>query len=356
MNTNWWCVGAALAAMIGLWPGGACGQLVDHSGSTAQGDALLGQGRFLSGMAWYELESAQAAAINEETQAAWNRSVQAGYNQYLLDRARRAGSRRSAITARMEKVEKTLAETQRRWRENPTQDEIRSGLALNALASDLADPAIPVSSWGQARVELPKEFSLPSVVFRFARSPRSRLPLDLSPSVVAIARMKGDEGWPVPLRRPDLNRDRDAYERAVKAAIARCAKGQRLQAADVDRLRDGLVSLKERAAQVVPSGAMLKQAVAYLDRLDEATRLFLDQEFAEELIRDVETHRAGTVGELLAFMKKYRLLFAEGGDDPAVWATYEKLHELLKSQKLALDFADVAEKAAEEKKAREKQR
>jgi hypothetical protein len=48
-------------------------------------------------------------------------------------------------------------------------------------------------------------------------------------------------------------------------------------------------------------------------------------------------------------MKKYRLMFAEGGDDPSVWATYERLHERLRRQKSAIVFADAAAEAEAEK-------
>ncbi len=334
----------------------AHGQLDPVGGATAQGDALRGQGLFLRGMAWYELGTAQANALNQQALESWNRSVQASYDQYLLDRARRAASRRSAVNARVEKAERTLAEARLRWREKPTLEDIRSGLALNAMASDLADPQIPATSWRNAKVDLPRDLAITSLVFQFAGTPRSRRPAELTPSVVALGRMTLAEGWPVALRRPELRSLRDAYERAVKSVIARCARGQQLEATEVDRVRDAVAALRDRSASVVPSGRMLKQANEFLDRLEVATRLFYEQEFAEELIRDVETHRANSIAELLAFMKKYRLLFGDGGDDPATWATYEKLHALLKQQRIALDFADVSEKLEEEKKARERQR
>jgi hypothetical protein len=192
-----------VAVSVGLWPWVAPGQFVDgYGGRTPQGDALRGGAQFLRGMAWYEIGSAEATALNQQALAEWNRSVQAGYQQYLLDRARRAADRRAAINARVERVEKSLAETQRRWRENPTKEDIRSGLALNALASDLADPRVPAAAWGQAKVELPRGFSLTSLVFRFANAPRYKAPGEPAPSVVAVGRMKVEGGWPVALRRP----------------------------------------------------------------------------------------------------------------------------------------------------------
>jgi len=328
----------------------------DLGGGTAQGDAHRGQAIFLRGMAWYELGTAQVNVLNQQAMESWNRSVQAGYEQHLLERARRVATRRSAINTRVEKAERALAETRLRWRERPTLEDVRSGVALNAITSELADPNIPVSSWKHAKVELPKDFALASLVFQFAGLPQSRRPMDLTPSVVGIGRMRLDEGWPVALRRPELRTGREAYERAIKALISRCAKGQPLLATEVDQVRDALVSLKDRTVGAVPAGRMLKQADEFLARLEVATRIFYEQEFAEELIRVVETHRANSIAELLAFMKKYRLLFSDGGDDPATWATYERLHALLKEQRLALVFADVPENLGGEGKARERRR
>jgi hypothetical protein len=168
--------------------------------------------------------------------------------------------------------------------------------------------------------------------------------------------MKVGDRWPIALRRPEQTAERTDYQRAVAALVGRCAQGKPLQAADVERVRNALARLKDRAERVIPAGGGLaKQAGAFLGQLDEATRLLLDHDFAEELVRDVEQHQAKTVAQLLAFMKKYRLLLDDAGDDPAVWNVYQKLYELLKSQKVALDFADVAEQqAAAEKSSRER--
>ncbi len=55
----------------------------------------------------------------------------------------------------------------------------------------------------------------------------------------------------------------------------------------------------------------------------------------------MERHRATTVGHLLAFMRKYRLLFAEADDTAESWATYETLCDLLRRQKFELGPAEV---------------
>jgi hypothetical protein len=306
-------------------------------GITAPGDELRGQARFLRGMAWYEIGSAQAGALQLEAMIEWNRAVRADYEQYLRARANRLSRARTLNNERQADAAERLEELRRRWRENPTRDDIRSGSALNALASDLADPAFTPDDWRTAPVSLPPDVSIQALAFRFTDSSGPRTPSAVGPTIVAIGRMKG-EHWPIALRRTDLAGERADYERAARRVVAACAKNQKLQAADFDRVRDRLAALKSRAAEVVPFDQR-KQALAHLDQLDRATRFLLDRAIAEELIRDVETHRAKTVGELLGFMKKYRLLFAEAEQDPDTWAVYETIYRLLKSQRL--EFAAI---------------
>ncbi len=306
-------------------------------GATADGEALRAQGQYLRGMAWYNFGAARAAAMDAEAQAAWNRAVRADYARELAERADRRAAKKALRDEREQDAAKRRAEARRRWREAPTPEDIRSGIALNALADDLADPKIPPARWAAAAVKLPPEVTIRTLAFRFAGMPRFKTLTPRSPGIVAIGRMAGQD-WPLSLRRPEVERERSAYRRAVAAAVARCAQGKPLRASDVDAVRDALLALRETAARVVPAdGGRLKQASAYLDRLDEATRIFLDNELAEELIRDVEQHRATTVGQLLAFMRKYRLLFAEADDTPQSAATYQTLYNLLRWQKAELD-------------------
>jgi hypothetical protein len=320
-------------------------------GTTVVGDSLRAQGRFLRGMAWYQVGTARAEALETAAAAEWNRSVQADYNRYLLERANRIASRRERGNQRQEQAAERLAEARRRWRENPTEDDIRSGIALNALAGDLADPAIPAGKWRVAVVDLPRELSIQSLAFRFADAPSYRLPPGMRPSTVALGRMKALGTWPIALRRPELEPERAAYRRTIAAVIATCVAEKPLQAGEVDAVRASLLALREKADDASPAGSGLaKQAKLFLDQLDEATKIFLDRDFAEELVRDAEGHQARTIGELLAFMKKYRLLFAEADQSPEVWAKYKALYELLRQQTVALQFADVADEPIEKER------
>src|SRR5262245_16963979 len=272
-------------------------QAAQGQGRTVQGDAFRGQGRFLRGMAWYELGEAQANALEAEAVFAWNRAVQTDYQQYLLEKAGRTAAKKALRNEREAEANKRLEEMRRRWREKPTVDDLRSGLALNALASDLADPKISPASWRDAPVNLPPDVTIRTLAFRFADAPQFKEAPGRATGVVAVSRMKG-ESWPMSLRRVELNTEREAYRRAVAAAVRTCAAGKTLGAREVDAIRETLSALKEKAVDAVPTdGGVRRQAVAYLNQLDEATRLFRDRDIAEELIRDVEHHEAKTVAE-----------------------------------------------------------
>ncbi len=309
-------------------------------GSTPQGDFLRGQGQFLKGMAWYEVGSAQSRAIDTQTMIIWNRAVQESYNQYLIERAQHNAGRLALRNARQQAAAKMLADTQRRWRLSPTTDDIRSGLALNALASDLADPSISASSWRVATVALPQDFSLPAMAFKITSAPGKGS--KLQQSTVAVQRMTVGEAWPLPFRRPELAAQCEAYKNAIRNVVGKCEKGTPLVSKDFEQLREAVDALKVKAPQVVPTRDGLRtQAQQFVRQLDDATKIFADQEFAEELIFDMQKHEATTVAELMAFMRKYRLLFAEADRRPDCLQLYDALYPMLREQKKKLGLADL---------------
>src|SRR4051812_20005280 len=116
----------AAAMALGLAPAvGPWGRAAEGQGVTAQGDALRGDGRFLRGMAWYELGEARARALEADAVTAWNRAVQADYQRDLLEKAGRAAARRALRNEREEEAARRLDAMRRRWRENPTAEDLR---------------------------------------------------------------------------------------------------------------------------------------------------------------------------------------------------------------------------------------
>ena len=158
-----------------------------------------------------------------------------------------------------------------------------------------------------------------------------------------------NDKWPLPFRRPEIDRECAAYEKAVAGVVEKCRKGVELQAADYDGLRDKVAELKKAVETAVPTRDNQRtQARDFVRRLDEATRIFAEQAYAEQLIRDVSEYEASTVAELLAFMRDYRLLFSDPGSSPEVASLYEGLYGLLRQQKDALGIKTEPEPVAQE--------
>ncbi len=314
--------GLALTLVLGLFSALLNAQ-------TVQGDILRGEGRFLAGAGWYNLNTARADSINVETWKSYNREVQRLYTNYMIDRARHIQYSRNMAAKVQKDSERNLREAQKRWRTNPTAGDIVSGNALNALAGDLADPSIGPSAWRVAQVMLPPTVSLTSLSFKIADLKKSTF----QQSTVAIDRMLVKDGWPLPFRRPEVEPDCHRYEKGVAAVVEKCKNGVELKAADYESLRGQVAKLQALVESDIPNTDSQKtRARSFVKQLDETSRIFAEQAYAEQLIRDVSEHTATTVGELLGFMREYRLLFSDGGDSPEVGKLYLGLYGLLRQQ------------------------
>jgi hypothetical protein len=300
---------------------------------TPQGDIIRAQGAFLDGAGWYNLHTAEADRINVETWKEVNREAERLYNNFLMERFQRYEHTKKLGNMVQADVKKRFQQAQRRWRNNPTPEDITSGNALNALAADLANPSIGPSTWRNAQVDLPPNMSLTSLAFKIADTKQS----STLRSTVAIDRMMVKDDWPLWFQRPEIKPERDSYKKAVKAVVDKCCEKTKLQASDYDRLRNAVSDLSKKVDEAIPAtDGQRSRAKEFVRRIDEATRIFAEQTFAEQLIRDVSLHKATSIAELLAFMRYYRLMFDDPGSSPEVASLYNGLYGLLRRQKDAL--------------------
>jgi hypothetical protein len=109
----------------------------------------------------------------------------------------------------------------------------------------------------------------------------------------------------------------------------------------VDALDSALLTLRAKVKAVVPAARHFRAtADRYVGDLQAATRIFdaTTIDFAQEMIRDTHEYMAQTVAELLAYMRKYRLLFASAEGRPEDGETYRLLYGLLRQQKEKLNL------------------
>jgi hypothetical protein len=332
---------AALAIVAhGVTAPALLAQDVVFPGSTVEGDILRGQGQFLKGAAMYELYSARGRAIDAQTAIAvqkWNAEV---YDAYMRARATQIEYRRNLTKAQIEKAKRGAAETEERLRTNPTPQDIVRGDALNALLTDLSNPSISDSSWRVAPVPLPDRVSVRSLFFRFAPRIGDKSSNSLQSNLIALGRLDPGKSWPTYLPEETLGKELRAYEAAYRNLLSSC-EGGHLTLPVVDALDSALLTLRAKVKAVVPAARHFRAtADRYVGDLQAATRIFdaTTIDFAQEMIRDTHEYKAQTVAELLAYMRKYRLLFASAGGRPEDAETYRLLYGVLRQQKEKLNL------------------
>jgi hypothetical protein len=185
-------------------------------GSTVQGDILRGEGVYLEGLGWYELNDARAEAINAKTQMAianWN---QQSYEYEMRMRSNRINAKKYKTENLRKEAEKRMQEHEAELRTKPTLEDIVSGDALNALLIDLSDPSISYTAWRLAKVDLPADITIRSLVFRFAPRLGNKTSQEISRGVIALGRLSMEGNWPKSLQNDKLAKEQEAYEIAYR--------------------------------------------------------------------------------------------------------------------------------------------
>lgn len=329
-------MGRAFAMLMGVLVVGVAARAQDvvFPGSTVQGDIARGQGQFLKGAAWYELYSARGRAIDADTERRNADWLRRNYVYDMAQRAARIQRKHYKSQQAYERARQEAAKKEERWRTAPTADDVRQGDALNALLSDLSNPLITTSAWRTALVSLPEGLSIRSLVFQFAPKSRDKGSLVLGSSLIALGRLDPDR-WPSLLKGPELAAERRAYESAYRTIVDESLGGRLDYKAvfELDRTVDGL---DKGVRSKIPTGRNYRStAIDALNVVKKAAKMFDAEtlDYTREMISDTHRHEAHSVGELVAFMRKYRLVFASAEKNPADGESYQALYGLLREQK-----------------------
>lgn len=321
-------------------------------GSTVEGDVRRGEGVFLQGLGWYEINNAKA--FDRYSKAMRENDA---YLRQQIAEGRRAYAAHGDAVARQRKLndvqkKQYLAERETTLRTRPATEDIEKGDALNALLVDLSDPQIHPSSWRDAKVDLPADISIKALAFQFTPRPGAKASAALSQGLIALGRLDTAGRWPDVFPPDKLKPEIAAYE-AAYATIREQSRSQHLETGAVLAMDRSLKALRSRVESVIPPERGFRaEAMRYVDNLIAATRMFDASTlgYAREMIADTGEHEAHNVGELLAFMRKYRLVFAKADAAPGGDEMYRRLYELLRDQKklLGLDAGGVPPRAVVE--------
>jgi len=264
-----------------------------NSGTTP-GDVLRGYGAFAESEGVYEIDDAQAASINTNTVLK--------LNQYLYNSHIEAQRRYNTYQARRLNLDKAHYDTrQARIRDNPTNEDIDNGNALNAALEQLTDPKL--TSGSALRMA---DASIPAKVIK---------DIPFRDETDAITLSLGDltdpKAWPAPLRAAALTPEREAYQKAVDDALAEDKEGGSLKPETIARVRDAVARLYQKTGDIIPKTKQPdhNQAMNYLKGLAGLSRM-LERPNVESILAELEKVENTTVGNLVAFMHSYNLRFA----------------------------------------------
>ena len=261
-------------------------------GSSTPGSSLArGLGIFNMGRGAYNEDTAAAQSINANTVMAWN-----NYSY----QATRAMARRhyARVRADMARTTRMRDEIEDRLRNHPNQTDITDGDALNVLLDVLLHPSSADRSVARIKTPLRADV-IRDIPFEYASEGMT----------ACLDRITMGGQWPLALRGENLRLEREAFRKAISAALEEDEKGnlepetiQSVQAA-VDQLRLKFEKdVPQQSPDYIPALETIK-AMAGLTRMLHSPKM-------DQILAELEDYQGSTLGDLLAMMQAFNLRFA----------------------------------------------
>ncbi len=295
----------------GNYPGGYGGYGWGGWGgaSTVEGNVAQGLGYYAQGLGQYNVETAQARSINADTAMRWNQywwEAQVAQTRAERERLARRQARDSGAGAAAEK----------RIIENPTDDDIANGNALNAALQQISNPKVHSSSLRLGTTKIPGKL-IRQIPF-----------VNASEAVTfSLDQLTTESGWPSALKDAKYEDERKAYSEAIDKALAEDVEGD-ISAATIKQVRDALSRLRVKYNANLPKDIAQKtEAEKYLKALYGMTRM-LDRPDVEKVIAELDTIKETSLGNLLGFMHTFNLRFGRPVT-PQQRLAYESLYPLI---------------------------
>jgi hypothetical protein len=279
-------------------------------GQTVQGSELQGAGMYAMGMGRYNVESAQARSINADTAMRWN--------QYMYESKMEA----QRIWAEKENREQAKQKgnykaIQDRVRNNPTQDDIAKGNALNIISDELSNPKLFKNAvYYGMKVKVGGE-DIRDIPFQYASAA-------ISTSVHQLT--QGNP--PAALMRDEFGPDRDKIK-AVAAELRQ--EGQELgthKPETIKKAKDQIMATKAKVEATFPQNSQERRDAEKYIRAIYGLASMLETPAVNVLLAGVEKRPEATLGDLMDFMATYNLRFG-AAETTRQRAVYMKLYPVM---------------------------
>jgi hypothetical protein len=284
----WLNVMASSATAQWGYPSGYGGYGMSRWGQDPAAGYMAGLGSFARGQGEYQLEKAQADAINVDTMAKWNKALRARQLALREDHQKDAAKRDRDRERRVDRVE------------------LEDGTTLNNLLAQIFD-IDPVAS-KSSRYDSPFEWDSEAVT-------------------LCLDQMTGKDSLPAPLMAPEYADDRNALHAAIEPALEEDAKGS-VSAATRKHIGETITKFRAKfmknAAEFQPG---YDDALGYFTTMAGLSRLLNDPSM-KAFLAALKDNEERSVGNLIAFMNSHNLRFGPTTSDRQV-AIYKSLVPLL---------------------------
>ncbi len=306
------CSGTA-RAQYGLgYPRGYGGWGWGGWGGTAQGSIARGMGFFNMGRGTYNLDTAQARAINVNTGMRWN--------QYVFQSQMAATQRYwRRVQARQARTNEDLNEIQDRLRNHPETRDITDGDALNILLTTLLNPAIVDRSLQYIKTPIRPEV-IQDIPFEVATEGMT----------VCLDSMTMDGQWPLALSVESFRPEREGLRQAVSRALKEDEQGT-LEPETIERVQEAIDKLRLKFEKLVPQDRPdYIPARNALKAMAGITKMLYSPKI-EKVLAELEDYQGTTLGDLLGFMQAFNLRFGPS-NSYRQRLIYLKLYPMLSEQ------------------------
>lgn len=282
--------------------------------TTAMGDEARGMGLFAAGLGQYNLNTAQAQAIEADTVMR--------FNEYLWESQRLRNQRHFERLARQRaQINENARAVYDRLSNNPERRDVHRGDALNVLVDQLTAPTVYSRSVSAAGTPLTSAL-VRDIPFRYA------------PHAITISLDELAHHLPAALQDPRFQADLAAIDEAAERARAESEESEEVSPETIQAVRTAILALRTKVRDTLPAGRARSEAERFLKAALGLARMMEAPDTAF-FLRELGEGQNTTLGALLAFMQSFNLRFGVA-DTPSRRNAYDELFTAMREMRTQL--------------------
>jgi len=286
-------------------------------------------GNFAAGMGEYNVQTAQARAVNTQTAMQFNEYMYAVNKQ-------NAATEFARRQKQQQKVNETADATAKRLRDNPEPRDVHSGDALNQVLTDLVNPKIYGRVLEKGTTPIDSRL-VKTINFQHAAN-----------MVMISLEDVSARGVPDALAtEPALESNRKEIRAIVAKGRSEAASSGQLTPETLRSFRQAVQAAKDKADGIFAQGTRQRtEADNFLKALLGLSKM-LQRPDVEEFLKGLNRYPSTTLGHLVSFMNSFNLRFGTA-KTPEQEQAYDQIYPMLvqlRAQAQAAD-SDVTAQAA----------